>query len=395
MSVSDPSSLRIDPLLAIAPEAGLDDEDELLGSLPEFGAEGEAFASASETLLVPEAMANARLDQALRDLTEGRFSRERLQTLIADGHVSRNDKVLTKASFRVSAGDSLCLTVPPCDAMLLAPEAIPLTVVFEDAHCLVINKPQGLLTHPTGAQRTGTLVNALLHHCGNSLSGINGVVRPGIVHRLDRDTSGLLVVAKTDQAHQSLANQLQARTVTRRYWAIVHGLMPAAEGYVIANIGRDSQHRTQMRVTPEGRYARTDWTVVHTWLGKYTLLALQLETGRTHQIRVHLGHKHHPVVGDPLYGKGWESAWPDDVPLRSLLRDRGQLLQAVQLAFNHPSTGEACMFQVSPDDRLLAALAVLNTQDEALNGATPFDWQAALTDMTPAMTRETPTTPEV
>jgi len=244
------------------------------------------------------------------------------------------------------------MTIPEAQPIALAPEKIPLDVVYEDSDLLVINKPSGMLTHPTGKVRTGTLVNALLAHCGDSLSGINGMIRPGIVHRLDRDTSGLLVVAKNDQAHMGLSAQLKDRSMKRTYKAIVQGKFTAPSGTVDAPIGRHTKQRDKMMVCvgkhqDDGRPAKTHWQVLETAYDKFALIELNLETGRTHQIRVHLAHINHPVVGDPMYGSGVENVMN--------LHTRGQLLQAVRLRFVHPASGEVMAFEV-PDDAEMTAV---------------------------------------
>ncbi len=243
------------------------------------------------------------------------------------------------------------MEVPPPAALALEPEAIPLDIVYEDDALVVVNKPAGLVVHPGAGHPTGTLVHALLAHCGPALSGIGGVRRPGIVHRLDRGTSGLLVVAKTDQAHLGLARQLKARAVERRYLALVHGRVPRAEGVIETDIGRHPRYRQRMAVRPPGtaRAAITRYRVLERFSGPVplTLLAVRLGTGRTHQIRVHLAHLGHPLVGDGTYRR------PAGPPLDSALAARvaaldGQALHAAMLGFSHPGTGAPLRFEVPP-----------------------------------------------
>jgi 23S rRNA pseudouridine1911/1915/1917 synthase len=304
---------------------------------------------------VPDAGQSLRLDRYLADSLAERFSREQLKKLIQQGAVTVNDQVITKASAPVKEGDSLTLTLPDLQPIALEPESIPLDVVFEDAHLLVVNKPAGMLTHPTGRELTGTLVNALLAHCEGSLSGINGMIRPGIVHRLDRDTSGLLVVAKNDIAHRHLADQMKAKTARREYQAIAQGVFPQSSGTVEAPIGRNPKHRDKMAVLAGGRPAVTHWQVLEVLHHQCAHLLLRLETGRTHQIRVHLAHIHHPIVGDPLYGTGFEKIWKID----RLPGFRGQLLQAFRLSFVHPVSQETMAFEIPQDPVITAALTLL------------------------------------
>jgi 23S rRNA pseudouridine1911/1915/1917 synthase len=274
------------------------------------------------------------------------ISRERVQALIKEGAIMVNDMLCMKASHRLREGDRVNVAIPEAKPIELEPEAIPLVVVFEDDHLLVINKPRGMLTHPTGRERHGTLVNALLAHCGESLSGINGCIRPGIVHRLDRDTSGLLMVAKTDAAHLGLSEQIRAKTARRTYRAIVQGRFSEWEGLVDAPIGRHPKQRDKMAVIPTGRPSRTHWRVLDSIGDKFALLQLDLETGRTHQIRVHCAQIGHPLLGDPLYGTGLERQIDTKSQGKIHLKSAGQMLQAVQLAFKHPISGEALQFSI-------------------------------------------------
>lgn len=292
-------------------------------------------------LLISEEDQGERLDKRLAiELEAYSISRERLQTLIKDGLVQVNEKAATKPSLRLKEGDAIVVTIPEAQPIALTPEAIPLDVIFEDDSLLVVNKPSGMLTHPTGREREGTLVNVLLAHCGSSLSGINGQIRPGIVHRLDRDTSGLLMVAKTDAAHAYLSAQLKDKTARRDYRAIAQGVFTEDFGTVDAPIGRNPKHRDKMAIMPDGRSAVTHWRVQERLADKFALLELSLETGRTHQIRVHLSHIGHPLFGDPLYGSGIEKV--------TKLKTQGQMLQAFRLSFNHPK-GERLTFEIPQD----------------------------------------------
>lgn len=301
-------------------------------------------------LLVSEESDGERLDRFLADALP-HHSREYLKTLILQGNVKLAEKPALKPAFRVSVGQELALTIPFLTRMELVPEPIPLDVRFEDESLLVVNKPSGMLTHPTGREHHGTLVNALLAHCQGQLSGINGVERPGIVHRLDRETSGLLVVAKSDRAHRALQQQLQERLVKRCYRAIAQGVMPSPAGIIDAPIGRNPKNRDKMAVIPFGRPAVTHWEVTGTLGDRFSLLKLSLETGRTHQIRVHLAHIGHPIFADPLYGSGLEKILKFPA--------QGQILQSYYLAFCHPVTREPLCFEISPDEKFQKAQAFL------------------------------------
>ncbi len=305
----------------------------------------ESLAPTRHQVLVGEEMQGERLDKLLAsELEDYALSRERLQALIKEGRVTVNQKPETKPSFRLKEGDALCVEIPDAQPIALEAEAIPLDVIYEDAALLVVNKPSGMLTHPTGRERHGTLVNALLAHCGSSLSGINGMIRPGIVHRLDRETSGLLMVAKTDAAHFHLSAQLKEKTARRDYRAIAQGQFREDRGTVDAPIGRNPKNRDKMAIMPDGRAAVTHWQVLERIGDKYALLQLSLETGRTHQIRVHMSHLGHPLLGDPLYGSGIDKVIK--------LKTQGQLLQAFRLSFTHPLTEERLTFEIPQDPEL-------------------------------------------
>lgn len=267
-----------------------------------------------------------RLDLFLAGVAE-ELSRSFTQKLISDGRVLLNGKKAARSSYKVKAGDRVAVEVLIPTDLTIKPEAIPLEIYYEDNDLLVVHKPRGMVVHPAAGIDSGTLVNALLAHC-RDLSGINGVLRPGIVHRLDKDTSGLLMVAKNDLAHTGLAEQLKDRQVKRRYLALAHGRMKAESGLVNAPIGRDPKNRQKMAVLERNaKQALTHYRVVER-LSNYTCLKLRLETGRTHQIRVHLAYIGHPLVGDLKYG-----------PARPHFDLQGQFLHAAVLGFQHPRTG--------------------------------------------------------
>ena len=281
--------------------------------------------------LVTRAEAGQRLDAYLARVSG--LSRARIQRLIVAGHVLVEGHP-QKSHHRVSASERIHLRIPPATPLSLAPEAIPLDILSEDDDLLVVNKPAGMVVHPGAGRITGTLVHALLAHC-KSLPGIGGVERPGIVHRLDRETSGVLVVAKTEVAHQALSRQFKGRLVKKRYLALVHGEVRQDSGRIEAAIGRREHDRKRMGVRQEGgREARTAYRIVRR-LSAMTLLELDLETGRTHQIRVHLSHINHPVVGDQMYGGRRERRRAAS----GLLRADRQMLHAWRLGFHHPRTG--------------------------------------------------------
>ncbi len=267
-----------------------------------------------------------RADAALARLS-GTLTRSAAQRLLEAGQVTSRGRVLKKND-RLEAGEPLEVELPAPQPLALTAEDIPLDIVYEDGDLIVLNKPKGLVVHPAAGHWSGTLVNALLHHCRDSLSGINGALRPGIVHRIDKDTSGLLVVAKNDFAHQSLAAQLQDHSLAREYVCLVTGGMRADSGTVDAPIGRHPTDRKRMAVVADGRPAVTHWQVLERFSG-YTLLKCRLETGRTHQIRVHMAHIGHPIVGDMVYGRKKPELGQDT-----------QCLHARAITFRHPRSGE-------------------------------------------------------
>ena len=283
-----------------------------------------------------------RLDKALAAATD--LSRARIQALIAEGAVVLDGDAATNPSAKVGEGTSFSITLPPTTEPEAEPQDIPLDIVFEDAHLLVVDKPAGMVVHPAAGNPDGTLVNALLHHCSGDLSGINGVARPGIVHRIDKDTSGLLVVAKTDAAHEGLAKQFADHSIERRYLAVCGGHPNPREGTIAGRLGRSDRDRKKMAVlakdSSRGIHAVTHYRDVRTLRG-CALIECRLETGRTHQVRVHCASIGHALLGDPIYGR-------DPKALRALLRELGfhrQALHAATLGFVHPATGERVDFQ--------------------------------------------------
>ncbi|MFD1318597.1 RluA family pseudouridine synthase [Loigolactobacillus zhaoyuanensis] len=270
---------------------------------------------------------NGRLDKVISSYFE-QLSRAQVQQLIKTDNVQVNGKI-EKAKYAVVAGDQITVTVPAPTALDVQPQNIPLTIVYEDDDVIVVNKPQGMVVHPAPGHAQDTLVNALLFH--SPLSTINGVIRPGIVHRIDKDTSGLLMVAKNDQAHLSLAAQLKAKTSQREYLALVHGNIKEDKGTINAPLARAKNDRKKQAVVAGGKHAVTHFEVLERF-NEYTLIKCILETGRTHQIRVHLQYIGHPVAGDPLYGP------------KKTLKGQGQFLHAALLGFKHPRTGEQMTF---------------------------------------------------
>ena len=271
--------------------------------------------------------AGARLDKAVADLTD--LSRSLANEQIKTGKILVNGLV-KKAKYTVKEGDVISYELPEVEEVEYVPEDIPLEIVYQDEDVAVVNKPQGMVVHPSAGHTSGTLVNALMYHI-KDLSGINGVLRPGIVHRIDKDTSGLLMIAKNDQAHVALADELKDKKSLRKYWAIVHGNLPNDRGVIEAPIGRSEKDRKKQTVTAKGKPALTRFQVLERF-GDYSLVELQLETGRTHQIRVHMAYIGHPVAGDEVYGP------------RKTLKGHGQFLHARTLGFTHPRTGEVLEF---------------------------------------------------
>ena len=275
------------------------------------------------------------------------MSRTRLKSLIEGGHVSRGGATITDPSRRVKPGESYDVAIPPAAPAEPKPQEIPLAIVYEDDAVIVIDKPAGLVVHPAAGNRENTLVNALLAHCGASLSGIGGVMRPGIVHRLDKDTSGLMIVAKTDAAHASLARQLESRTLTRIYRAVVRGVPRPAAGEISGAIGRNPRSRKKMAVVKSGgKPATTRYKVLKSFGAEASLVECRLASGRTHQIRVHLAAIGHPVLGDPVYGGrmgGAKGSLRERVAIAAKRLGR-QALHAHVIRFTHPTSGESREF---------------------------------------------------
>jgi len=288
------------------------------------------------SILVPRERQGERIDQVLAAVLSEQ-SRASIQRLIREHHVLMQGEPV-RAAYRVRGGETIDVTLPPPRSSRLEAEAIPLDILFEDGDLVVVNKPAGMTVHPGAGARSGTLVNALLHHCSD-LSGVGGEERPGIVHRLDRDTTGVLLVAKNDMAHRDLAGQFKARTVSKLYEALVWGRPRFTAGTIDKPIGRHRTARVKMAIRTEGRNARTTWRIVSP-LGPVSLLDLTPATGRTHQIRVHLMSIGHPVVGDPLYGGRRAGSVRDQDAQRSLSSFSGLALHARRLTFRHPRSGE-------------------------------------------------------
>ncbi|HEY4554629.1 MAG TPA: RluA family pseudouridine synthase [Bacillaceae bacterium] len=270
-----------------------------------------------------------RLDKIVSGLN-AEWSRSQVQQWIKDGHVTVNGGS-SKPNYKCSENDLITISIPEPEVLDVEPEEMDLDIYYEDRDVLVVNKPKGMVVHPAPGHYGGTLVNGLMAHC-NDLSGINGVLRPGIVHRIDKDTSGLLMVAKNDTAHESLVNQLVEKSVTRKYYALVHGVIPHNHGTVDAPIGRDKDDRQSMTVTENGKDAVTHFSVIERF-DQFTFVECVLETGRTHQIRVHMKYIGYPLAGDPKYG-----------PRKTLSAD-GQVLHAGVLGFSHPRTKEYLEFE--------------------------------------------------
>ncbi|MFA7185796.1 MAG: RluA family pseudouridine synthase [Victivallales bacterium] len=297
-------------------------------------------------LKTDENSAGSRLDVFVGEKLE--ISRSLAQTLIEDGGVRVNGCNSVK-NYRIKGGETIEITVPDAKKLEAEPENIPVTIVYEDEYLLVADKPKGMVVHPAFGNKNGTLVNALLHHCDGRLSSINGVIRPGIVHRIDKDTSGLLIVAKTDDAHNGLAVQIANHLFTRRYEAICDGIIKEDKGTINLPIGRSEKDRKKMAVSPKrSREAVTHWRVINRYRG-YTHVELTLETGRTHQIRVHLSHMGHPVTGDAVYGKAKNPFGLD-----------GQCLFAKYISFIHPITKKSLSLEAAYPEYFIKTLDKLD-----------------------------------
>lgn len=302
-----------------------------------------------EEIFVTEETAGDRIDRFLTDQCEG-LSRSFLQKILKSGAVYVDGHPV-KSSYKVSEGNFIAFEVPEAVEPEILPEDIPLDILYEDSDVILVNKPKGMVVHPAAGHYTGTLVNALMYHCRNDLSGINGVLRPGIVHRIDMDTTGVMIACKNDLSHSSIAEQLKEHSITRRYQAIVHGVLKADEGVIDAPVGRHPQDRKKMCVNEKnGKRAVTHYRVLKRF-HNYTHIECRLETGRTHQIRVHMTHVGHPLLGDQLYG-----------PAKCPYRLQGQTLHAGILGFIHPRTGMYLEFTAPLPDyfqRLLSTLPIL------------------------------------
>ena len=315
------------------------------------------------------AVIGERVDKALA-LLDPSLSRTMIQRLIAAGTVFRrpaeggsnaNPVPIYSATEKVRSGELFELHIPAAVPLEVAAEAVELAIIFEDADLLVVNKPPGMVVHPGAgpSAQGGTLVNALLHHCQDSLSGIGGIIRPGIVHRLDKDTSGLLVVAKKDRIHQHLSEQFKLRSTARLYQAIVKGAPKPVQGKIDAPIGRHRKDRQKMAVVARGRHAITHYQVLEKFPA-FSLLTCRLQTGRTHQIRVHMAHKGHPLLGDPVYSRPFTppNSWPE--PIKTCITTfKRQALHAATLGFTHPSTEKRLQFEVEAPADFKALLASL------------------------------------
>lgn len=297
--------------------------------------------------IVDEDSKNLRLDVFLSRYFEDK-SRSYLQNLIEEGNVKVNEK-LKKSNYKLKCGEKVDILIPEPVSLNVEPEDIPLDIAYEDNDVIVVNKPQGMVVHPAAGVYNGTLVNALLSHC-KDLSGINGVARPGIVHRIDKDTSGILVIAKNDNAHNKLAEQFKDHSMTRSYIALVEGILKKDEGIIDAPLGRHPVERIKIAVVKDGRRAVTHYRVLERF-NNNTLVECVLETGRTHQIRVHMAYIGHPLVGDPVYGYK-----------KQRFNLKGQMLHAKKLGFIHPSTGEYVEFQSDLPDYFSKIIGVLRNE---------------------------------
>ncbi|MBQ6314609.1 MAG: RluA family pseudouridine synthase [Mogibacterium sp.] len=309
------------------------------------------------TIEVSEDDNGSRLDAFIGYNTD-ELSRSYAVRLIEKGSVTVNGSPVTSKKHNLKAGDKVSITIPEPEVLDIQPEDITLEIVYEDSDVIVVNKPRGLVVHPGPGNWSGTLVNALMYHCGDSLSSINGVIRPGIVHRIDKDTSGLLMIAKNDMAHESLAAQLKVHSVTREYTALVFDNIREDEITIDAPIGRDERNRMRRAVYGSGSKDAVTHIRVTERFGRYTLIKARLETGRTHQIRVHMASIRHPLVGDELYG-------PHNQPDKLMgCKLNGQLLHAGTLGFVHPGTGEYMEFHSELPEVFAKVLEGLRTQTD-------------------------------
>ena len=314
------------------------------------------------SFLISEEERDQRIDAFLALRIED-LTRSRIQELVRDGSVQLNNRQ-TKPSYRLKPSDLVTVTIPPARPYHLEPEAVRFGLIHEDSSLLVLNKPPGLVVHPSPGHLTGTIVHGLLTHC-QDLSGIGGVLRPGIVHRLDKDTSGLLVVAKTDKAHSLLSAQFKAGAVKKRYLALVHGITRAREGKIDLPIARHPRRRKEMAVVAEGgKKALTRWQKIENLGGRFSFLSVMPKTGRTHQIRVHLSSIGHPIVGDTVYGFR-RQGWKKHLPLKSGLElgVERQMLHAETLGFVHPESGEYREFKAPLPEDMTRMMEILKSLD--------------------------------
>ena len=299
-----------------------------------------------------ESETSGRLDKIIVDNVDD-ISRSRVQALILDNMIEVNDVTVNSRSAKIKVGDKVCIEIPPVKSAHPVAQNIKLDIVFEDEQLLVINKQAGLVVHPGSGNHDGTLVNALLYHCSGSLSGIGGVARPGIVHRLDKDTSGLMIAAKTDKAHQHLSSQLSSRTLKRQYVAIVFGKPLLKIGTVDQPIARDTKNRLKMSVKPNGKTAKTHWKVDFS-NSAVSIVTCRLDSGRTHQIRVHMEYMKHPIIGDPLYGVNPNALVSKlkklEINTAPLLNIKRQALHSKSISFVHPESGKEMHFEAQPPE---------------------------------------------
>lgn len=294
---------------------------------------------------ITEEMEDIRIDRCISMLIDS-LSRSYIQKLMKEDAVRVNQKPV-KGSYRVKIDDDITFFLPEAVEPDILPEEIPLDILYEDKDIIIVNKPKGMVVHPAAGHYSGTLVNALMYYCKNDLSGINGILRPGIVHRIDKDTTGSLIVCKNDMAHRLIADQLKEHTITRRYVAICHGVMKEEEGVIDSPIGRHPTDRKRMAVNEKGKSAKTHYKVLQRF-EKYSYIECMLETGRTHQIRVHMASIGHPILGDMIYSN-----------MKSTLKTDGQTLHAKMLGFIHPSTGEYLEVTAPLPDYFLRLLDIL------------------------------------
>ena len=296
---------------------------------------------------IEEDFEDIRLDKVLSSYLSD-LSRTYIQKLISDGLVTLSGKQL-KSNFKVSTGQEIEVILPELETLKLSPENIPLDILYEDSDVIVVNKPKNMVVHPAAGHYSGTLVNALLYHCKDSLSGINGIMRPGIVHRIDKDTTGALIVCKNDYSHQMIAAQLKEHSITRKYEAIVYQSFKELEGRVEGPIGRHPTERTKMAINyKNGKDAITNYKVIENFGTGYAHIECRLETGRTHQIRVHMASIHHPLLGDTIYG-----------PVKDSFNLEGQTLHAKILGFIHPTTKEYMEFEAPTPEYFLKLIQKL------------------------------------